>query len=52
MGAHRFNFADDESKNPPPASAWITRAIIVSMFVGGAAATHVLMGWSFRWHFW
>ena len=52
MGANRFNFADDKSRSAPEGQAWVTRAIIVSVLVGAAAATHIMMGWGFRWHFW
>jgi hypothetical protein len=52
MGVNRFNFADDEAENAPRTQVWVTRAIIVSAFVGGAAAVHILMNWNFRWHFW
>ena len=45
MGANRFHFADDERKNPPPASVWMTRAVIAGVIVGIAAATHIMMGW-------
>jgi hypothetical protein len=52
MGANRFNFAEDEVRSPPPTHVWMTRAVIVACFVGGAAAVHILMGYSFHWQFW
>lgn len=43
MGSHRYRFVEDEEPRPP-ASVWVTRAVITSLIIGAAGAAHIFFG--------
>ena len=46
MGSQKIRFVEDDESRPP-ASVWVTRAVITSLMVGAAGVAHIFFGYRF-----